>query len=240
MEDTFEHLVDPFLSEYIKNTEEKMYNILDLACGTGDYLIKQSGNFSKERMNWHGVDSSPYLLEQANGRASQIIYRHGYAEDLPYDREWFHYVAMYDAFQYFIQKEQALDEVHRVLKDNGRLTIGNTSPEDMKQWWIYHYFPEAYAIDFERYWTKHRLIQELEDRNFQVQMTINHHVEVLSLPEVVERLEARNYPILSILNDRDYEKGRARVEADLQHEPNKTIKSEYTEMVCVADLGVET
>ena len=92
--------------------------VLDIGCGIG--------------MNFHsllnhglqvtGIDASPYMLDIAAGKSPRVDLRRGYAEDLPFDDNTFHYACLTHTLEFVEDPEKALAEACRVTKD--RLYIG--------------------------------------------------------------------------------------------------------------------
>ncbi|HSB65483.1 MAG TPA: methyltransferase domain-containing protein [Anaerolineales bacterium] len=98
--------------------------VLDLGCGTGTLaiLIKQGHWMSQV----YGLDADPQVLEIAQGKAKQactgITLDQGLAYQLPYPDEWFDRIVTSLVLHHLttIQKQQAINEVYRVLKPGGK------------------------------------------------------------------------------------------------------------------------
>ncbi len=101
--------------------------VLDLGCGTGTLaiLIKQGHVFA----HVYGLDADPQVLAIARSKADQaqaeITFQQGLAYQLPFSSAWFDRILTSLVFHHLStqQKQQALNEVFRVLKPGGKLTL---------------------------------------------------------------------------------------------------------------------
>ncbi|PMB52888.1 SAM-dependent methyltransferase [Fischerella thermalis CCMEE 5201] len=95
-------------------------NILDLGCGTGRLLDRLANQFPD--MYATGLDLSPQMLRvarQNNRHHPRLIYVEGKAESLPFANSQFDAVFNTFSFLHYLQPEQVLSEVARVLKKGG-------------------------------------------------------------------------------------------------------------------------
>ena len=83
---------DNDLKEYIENKGKSEYNVLDLSCGTGLYLEKQTNYFERIQINWHGLDLSEPMLNKAKKRVNRVEFTHGNVEDMSYHSEVFDFI----------------------------------------------------------------------------------------------------------------------------------------------------
>jgi len=101
--------------------------VLDLGCGTGTLtiLIQQSHLMAQV----YGLDADPQVLEIARSKARQegarITLEQGMAYQLPYSDGWFDRVVTSLMLHHLTssQKQQALNEVFRILRPGGKFTI---------------------------------------------------------------------------------------------------------------------
>ncbi len=226
---------DIHLEGYIHGQPQQHYNVMDLACGTGIYLDHQMGHFDAHSIEWHGVDASEAMLGKAREKLKRGNLVQGLAEDLPYVSNSFDFIINNYAFHHFTRKSQVLDEVYRVLKDGGIFKIHNINVHDMENWWIYQYFPSAYTEDLERFWQKQRIFRELEDRGFKVRLETNDQMEKLKVTDYLQLAENRDISVLTIISDDDYYAGLSKMKNDLEHNPAKTMMSDFSELVCIAE-----
>jgi len=101
--------------------------VLDLGCGTGTLaiLVKRSHVLAQV----FGLDADPQVLGIAHSKAdragARITLDQGLAYQLPYPDGWFDRVLSSLVFHHLTtdQKQQALNEVFRVLQPGGKFTI---------------------------------------------------------------------------------------------------------------------
>lgn len=94
-------------------------HILGIGCGTGTSLSV----FPEKRIQITGLDASPYMIDIAEKNLGNHIDLHrGFAEDLPFDDNAFHYACMMTSLEYVNDPRKAIAEACRVTKD--RLFLG--------------------------------------------------------------------------------------------------------------------
>lgn len=99
-------------------------SVLDLACGTGEFerlLLQDNPN-----QQILGVDISAEMLaiaQQKLHRYSSVRFEPGSATEIPSADEQFDVVVCANSFHYFDQPIDALVEMKRVLKPDGKLVI---------------------------------------------------------------------------------------------------------------------
>ena len=118
-------------NEYYRNTVKNLRSvsgkILDIGCGYGDLLLE----FERQNKNidLYGTDISKKAVDYCKklGINADI----GNADSMPYPDKTFDLVVMSLVIEHVIDQEKALNEVYRILKDNGRflLTTDNV-------WWL--------------------------------------------------------------------------------------------------------
>lgn len=225
---------DTILEDYIKNTSRKEYNVLDLACGTGNYLAVQVQAFKGYKINWYGLDASEEMLQIAKEKVEKVEYLYGFAENLPYESEKFDFIACNYSFHHFENKPKALDEITRTLKRKGMLHMKNLSPQHMTKWFIYQYFPLTYNEDQKRFWKDEQIFQELEKRCFEVRININYYLQRVELSEFLKEAENRNISQLMIMSDEYYTEGINKIKQDLENDHNLQIINEVSLFSCIA------
>lgn len=92
--------------------------VLDLCCGSGDLgaIIKKN----QPSCDVIGVDFSPKMLENARLKNPNITYWEMDATDLPFEKNSFDYIVMGFGLRNIPEKNKALEQVHRILKTNGK------------------------------------------------------------------------------------------------------------------------
>jgi ubiquinone/menaquinone biosynthesis C-methylase UbiE len=99
--------------------------VADIACGTGILADRIAHELHPGEV--YGVDMSDGMLAQAEARSSEVQWRKGPAEDLPFEDGELDAVVTTSAFHFFDQPA-ALREFHRVLAPGGLAAVATLSP----------------------------------------------------------------------------------------------------------------
>lgn len=95
--------------------------ILDLGCGTGDLAYKINKYSKKSKII--GLDLSEAMLDVAKFKRGKedknIIFQKGNSESLPFQDDYFDYIFCLNSFHHYANYKKALQEIHRVLKNDG-------------------------------------------------------------------------------------------------------------------------
>lgn len=134
---------DPFLLSRILDLldPKPKQKFLDLGCGTGNYTIP----LSELGLNLLGIDPSRKMIEAAEARSKKVHWKIGAAENIPSDDQTFHAVLATLTMHHWKNIKKSFQEIHRVLKINGRIVIFTSTPEQMKGYWLNYYFPKMMA-----------------------------------------------------------------------------------------------
>ncbi|GAB2565111.1 class I SAM-dependent methyltransferase [Gracilibacillus alcaliphilus] len=225
---------DDDLKTYIDHNPQSTYQVLDLACGIGIYLENQIKNFDKFDINWYGLDASEEMLSKAKEKLEHVTLLCDLAENLPCENESFDYISNNYAFHHFLNKGAVLDEVYRVLRQNGVYRMHNIAIHNMKNWWVYHYFPTAYEDDLKRFWEKEVIFNELSSRGFEVNLRMEYRLEKVKVSDYLEYAENREISILTLISDQDYQEGLEKMRDEVKINPDKTIVNDFAEMFCIS------
>ena len=124
----------PFLQEWVYRPahdevvaqlrDHQSARVADIACGTG--ILADRIQHDLHPAEVYGVDMSEGMLKQAQFRSSNIDWRRGPAEELPFDDEALDAVVTTSAFHFFDQPA-ALREFHRVLAPGGLAAVSTMS-----------------------------------------------------------------------------------------------------------------
>ncbi|UMB72507.1 class I SAM-dependent methyltransferase [Mycobacterium paraterrae] len=98
--------------------------VADIACGTGILADRIQRDLHPAEV--YGVDMSEGMLKQAQSRSSEVDWRRGPAEQLPFDDQTLDAVVTTSAFHFFDQPA-ALREFHRVLSPGGLVAVSTMS-----------------------------------------------------------------------------------------------------------------
>lgn len=116
---------NPFSMGVMQSGEQ----VVDIGCGAGiDSLI--AGRMVGPSGAVVGVDMTEAMLRKARASArdagmDHVDFREGYGEELPVSDEWADVVISNGVLNLMPDKAAGLGEMHRVLKPNGRLQIGD-------------------------------------------------------------------------------------------------------------------
>lgn len=112
---------------------------LDIGCGTGNYTIALH---QKKNVSFIGVEPSTRMLEIAKNRCQTIEWKYGTVENIPLEDGFVEGIIATLTLHHWRDKRIAFEELYRVLKPQGRLVIFTSTPNQMKGYWLNHYFPE--------------------------------------------------------------------------------------------------
>ena len=110
------------LTEEIKAIINEKQDVLELACGTGQFTFALAGNVH----SWIATDFSPQMLKEAQKRElaeyhKNIDFAVQDATALTFGEKTFDIVLIANALHIMPNPEKALSEIKRVLKDDGIL-----------------------------------------------------------------------------------------------------------------------
>ncbi|MCS6937157.1 MAG: methyltransferase domain-containing protein [Candidatus Bipolaricaulota bacterium] len=105
--------------------------VLDIGCGPGFVTLL----FAERAQEAIGLDLTPAFLERARQRQEElglknVRFLEGDAEQMPFEDSSFTIVISHKAFHHFANPRKILSEVHRVLRPQGRLVLGDTISSD--------------------------------------------------------------------------------------------------------------
>lgn len=104
------------VKEYIKPGR-----FLDVGSGTG-YLMRKAK--TELNVDVYGVDPVPYAYGVDEEGLRELEIRKGIAEDIPYESSSFDTVYSSHVLEHVEDKDKALEEIIRVLKDDGVIIVG--------------------------------------------------------------------------------------------------------------------
>lgn len=114
----------PQIQELLGNVEGK--RILCVGCGGGAECF----SLSKRGAVVEGIDTSEALLNLAKTKYPDLRFQLANIEALPYSNNSFDVVYCGHVLHYLRDWAQALDELHRVLSDSGKIVVTIHHPED--------------------------------------------------------------------------------------------------------------
>lgn len=114
---------------------------LDIGCGTGNYLTA----LSQKGLTIVGIDPSETMLQQARAKHIHSTFISGCAENIPFPDNTFDGTIAVFTVHHWTDMPQGVAELSRVLKQNAKLVFLSFTPQQMKGYWLNHYFPKMMA-----------------------------------------------------------------------------------------------
>lgn len=133
----FANFYDRFMLTFFASAYQEVYNnmdfdkgikILDVGGGTG-ILGKIVKKYNSE-IDFYILDKNKSMLSKANVKGLSNLLR-GNSSKLPFKSESFDYVICTDALHHFENKIKSLNEMLRVLNEEGRLILSDFTPESI-------------------------------------------------------------------------------------------------------------
>jgi SAM-dependent methyltransferase len=160
---TWSRRADPAIAQALA-TELRLTSsgtYLDLACGTGNYTVALSTLGGA----WSAIDVSEVMLAQARSKSSSITWAQSSADALPFPSATFDGAICTLAIHHFAGLESPFAEVRRTLR-SGSFVIFTGLAEQMRHYWLCHYFPEMMARSVEKMPTESRIRTALSRSGF--------------------------------------------------------------------------
>lgn len=124
--------------------------ILDVGCGTGDYLLALHEKLPAHR--YLGMDLSPEMLEHARSRCPRATLDAADAEvRFPFESGTVDLVYAVDLLHHIENADRFFSEASRVLREGSRLVVITDSEVDIHARTLAEFFPTTVSINLERY-----------------------------------------------------------------------------------------
>ena len=138
---------DPYIVDRIAGwlSLQEGCRYLDVGCGTGNYTVA----LAEKGGEWVGADLSAGMIAQARAKGLRSAWTLAKAEQLPYADGWFGGAICVLALHHFADTHRVFDEIYRVL-GKGRLVVFTADPEQLREYWLNEYFPEAMMRSIEQ------------------------------------------------------------------------------------------
>lgn len=131
---------DPYLTsqllKHLNPNKDGLY--LDIGCGTGNY----TNEFQKRDFNFIGIDPSIEMLQKAQAQNKNIQWKIGTAEKTDLAQQSIDGIIGTLTIHHWTNLARAFSELAYVLKPNGKIVIFTSTPQQMKGYWLNHYFPK--------------------------------------------------------------------------------------------------
>ncbi len=233
----FTRSADPYLANKIFELLEPHSNgmHLDIGCGTGNYTMA----LAAKGLNFTGVDPSEKMLDLAHAKAPHIQWRVGSAENIPADNDTFDNIIATLTLHHWNDLNAGFNELHRVLKNHGKIVIYTSCPSQMQHYWLNNYFPNMMAHSIERMPSLDQVRAALSQAQLTVTHTEPYHVtrELQDLvlyagkerPELYFNEQYRKgiSSFNSLANQAEIEAGLCALKHDLETQQFEAIRQKY-------------
>jgi ubiquinone/menaquinone biosynthesis C-methylase UbiE len=118
---------------------DRPLTILDVGCGTGVFAARICEALPRAKV--YGVDLVAAMLAKGSARwqahRGYVVPVQGDSERLPFGEAAFDVVTCANSFHHYPHQQRAVEEMHRVLKPEGRLILVDGNRDDPWGWLIY-------------------------------------------------------------------------------------------------------
>jgi ubiquinone/menaquinone biosynthesis C-methylase UbiE len=189
--------------------------ILDMGCGTGNYANALQG-VAKSVV---GIDVSIGMLEQARAKFTDLPLIRGDVTSLPFASGMFDAAFAIQVLHHIKEKERFLKEAYRVLRKGACLAIDSCSHQQMRTFWLYHYFPKGLDLDLARIPDCDEIASLLERAGFSDVSVEISYTDIAFEHEKPERYLDKNYrngqSTFCLLLEEDIELGCKKLRKDI-------------------------
>jgi ubiquinone/menaquinone biosynthesis C-methylase UbiE len=219
---------EPLLQDVDMHDPEGRPVTLDIACGTGNWLLAQSSYYKSLDVDWIGIDASPEMLAVASKKLSGVRLIHGQAESLPFDDAAVDFAVCNYALHHVSDHHTVIGEAYRVLKPGARFVLVDIVPEYMEDWWVYRFFPSARGIDSQRFITQDAVYEVFRSIGFETEIITTVRTREQPVSEILDEALNRDVSQLTLVDDEEYQLGIEQIKR------NSTIADTTAHMRCVA------
>jgi ubiquinone/menaquinone biosynthesis C-methylase UbiE len=193
------------ISRYVPH--DLIETIVDLGCGTGRFAEALSTHFSARVL---GIDLSLRMLMTARQSLSspQIEWIQGSAETIPLADRTADLVFLSMVYHHIQDKEKALVQVGKVLRNKGFLCIRTSTTDSMDSYDWLQFFPSAYEIEVGRAPSRDGLTSTVQANGFElVGHTIVHQSFAENHHEYLRKISLRGLSSLKAIPDDEFQRG---------------------------------
>jgi SAM-dependent methyltransferase len=190
---------------------ERPSEVVDVGCGTGDYLFALQQEFPSLR--YRGVDISPEMLESARKRCPwaklEIV---NVDEGLTGETGTTDFIYSIDVLHHLQDYDRYFGGCARVLRTGGRLIVITDSEADIYARTLGKFFPETIRINLLRYPAIEELLHRADNAGLQLQSRRTARGSLDLDERVMCMLADRSISELRLIHDRDHDRGMNRVQ----------------------------
>lgn len=194
--------------------------ILDLGCGEGRFSIPLASTF---HATVYGIDPSWKMLSIAHTRDTgftQVRYLRGSGEHLPLRDDQTSMVFMSMVLHHLENVETTIEEIRRIVSQNGYVVIRQTTHEDIQECDFLRFFPTAQQFDLHRMPTEAEIITQFTAQGFQlISSSIVEQVFAQDYHEYYEKISLRGLSGLTVISDEEFDTGLGRLKQFCEQQP---------------------
>ena len=119
-----------FVKNIIIENDIHKGHILDLGCGTGNFLDWFVDKSMEEPHTFNGIDISKKMIEEAERKFPQSNFKIGDMSDSKmYQKDMDSIISLFGSFSYCLKPEKVIDLSYKNLKNNGNFLIMPLTPK---------------------------------------------------------------------------------------------------------------
>lgn len=164
---------DFLIGQFVSLLEPKEGLYLDIGCGTGNYTIPIYNRGYK----CVGIDPSQNMLKVAKIKESKIEWRVATAEKTGLSQNSISGIIGCMTLHHWSDIEKGFVELYRILKKKGNLVIFTSTEQQMKGYWLNHYFPEMLCDSISQMPSFESIKLAIKNAGFTLDRTINYSVQ---------------------------------------------------------------
>lgn len=231
--------VDHELLKILACSAETEFRVLDIGCGTANYLSVQELAFRNCQVEWHGIDLSTEMLSIANSK-TQAILTQGRAEHLPFRSNTYDYIVLNFSFHHFVDKRSSVNEIVRVMKNKSVVRMFSIEPSQSEKWWIYQMFPGTLDADLERFWTLSEIESAFRAYDIEISIKLRQFSRDLPITVLYESAKNRDISELANMEDTAYLSNLGKLEYRCRENPDFIFRDELTLIECIGQRGPQS
>lgn len=135
---------------------------LDIGCGSGNYTVA----LAQQGHQMTGIDISEKMLGKARKKSQSVSWHNCDAKKLQFNDCEFNGAICILAIHHIQEFEKIFCEEYRVLKPGTRFVIFTSTPEQIRSYWLCHYFPKMMEDGCKMMASQHELILALTKAGF--------------------------------------------------------------------------
>ena len=181
--------------------------VLDFGCGTGRYTLGISGLRAPMIC---GLDPSMDMLKRAMGkdRSSGVMWVQADGNRLPFRDGSFHCVYMTLVIHHVEDREAALREIRRTLRQGGGRCVVLTNSHSRLKGHVLRHFPGIIRIDLDRFPTIPELRRVMLRAGFsETRFHPVRHLEYMPTEEYLERVRGKYVSTLTLIGEEEFRRG---------------------------------